>query len=869
MAKTVRRLVHYFKPESYLLDISIDQKEMSVSGVVTMKGQKVGRPSQRLTLHQKDLKITSGQIIRHDKSGDREIPISRINCHRSYDEIRIHASEVLYPGNYSVMLHYEAKITEPMHGIYPCFYDYNNQKQMLIATQFESHHAREAFPCIDEPEAKATFTLRLTTMAGQTVLSNTPLLNKTSSTTTETCTFATTPKMSTYLVAFVCGNMDYLEAKTSSGVTVRTYATPDNAAHTKFALDVAVRCLEFYNRYFAIDYPLDKCDLVALPDFASGAMENWGCITFREQTLLVDPDNTSLAVKQYVAMVIAHELAHQWFGNLVTMRWWTDLWLNEGFASWIEYLAVNECFPEWDIWTQFVVDEQERALTLDALQNTHPIEVKIQDPEEISSIFDTISYCKGSSVIHMLHNYLGADMFRNGLRHYLKTHAYGNTDTVDLWTALEQISKRPVREFMNHWTTRPGFPLVTVATERLDETVRVSQERFSYTVSDTDNQSVSAAKSKNSNPESTEWSIPLLSNGSLGSDTLISRSEVFSITKVSDAVVLNTNGAGFYRTHYSDKKMLQNVRDCFIAGSLPIQGQLRILSDSLEVAKANFGDSLDFVTLVEGSSDQQNVYLWDIIVGGLISIRAVMNDETLREDMKPFGRSLVAVQLDRLGWSAPKNESHFDTLLRPIILGLASSSNEKSVVEEALKRFSDMKQSIDVDPNLRGVVYGTAAREGNQKSFNKLLSLYRKSTNSEDKLTISSALTGFRQADIVEQALALILTDTVRLQDVFYWIAYSFSNRYARDLTWQWVTKNWKWLEENLSADLSFAQFPVYAARGYSDASFLPTYKEFFEAHMRPAIKLGVAQGIEIIEYQSKWRQRDLSALKKFFKAKS
>ena len=286
--------------------------------------------------------------------------------------------------------------------------------------------------------------------------------------------------MSTYLLAFVYGDMEYLESKTSAGVVVRSYATKDNVAHTKFALECAVKTLEFFNDYFAIEYPLAKCDLVALPDFASGAMENWGCITFRETALIVDPKNTSLVTKQYVALVVAHELAHQWFGNLVTMRWWTDLWLNEGFASWIEYLAVDKLFPNWDVWTQFIVDEQEQGLRPDSLRNTHPVEVAINHPDEIRTIFDSISYQKGSSVINMLHRYLGPDTFRAGLRSYLKTHEFGNTDTVDLWSALEKVSRKPVKKFMHAWTSQAGFPIVHASIK--GRHLELKQQQFFLTV---------------------------------------------------------------------------------------------------------------------------------------------------------------------------------------------------------------------------------------------------------------------------------------------------------------------------------------------------------------------------------------------------
>src|SRR5690606_38031872 len=248
-------------------------------------------------------------------------------------------------------------------------------------------HAREVFPCIDEPEAKATFDLKITAPKDEVVLANTPIKNTQTKGNSQIVSFETTPVMSSYLLAFVIGNLKYKQAKTKNGTVVRAFATPDKVDQVDFSLDVAVKCLEFYNEYFAIPYPLEKCDMVALPDFASGAMENWGCITYREQCMLVDQENTSLPVKEYVAMVVCHELAHQWFGNLVTMRWWTDLWLNEGFASWIEYLAVDHIFPQWNMWTQYIADEQQVALKLDALDNTHAIEIPVKHPDEIRTIF--------------------------------------------------------------------------------------------------------------------------------------------------------------------------------------------------------------------------------------------------------------------------------------------------------------------------------------------------------------------------------------------------------------------------------------------------------------------------------------------------
>ncbi|HEU4984753.1 MAG TPA: M1 family metallopeptidase, partial [Nitrososphaera sp.] len=332
MSKKVRRLFEGFQPKNYKINIHPDRKAMQVSGDVTITGQKTGRPSQRLTFHQHGLKITSATVTKHDKKGDREIPVERINLQNKYDEVRLHVQELLYPGQYTVKMAFEGKITKPMDGIYPCFFKHDGKDKMLIATQFESHHARDAFPCIDEPEAKATFDLTLISPKDETALANTPVKSQKTDGDNSVTTFETTPVMSTYLLAFAFGEMGYKEAKTKRGVTVRGYATPDNVKHMDYAVDFAAKCLDCYDESFDIPYPLEKCDLVALPDFSAGAMENWGLITFREQAVLIDKDNSSLPMKQYVAMVVAHELTHQWFGNLVTMRWWTDLWLNEGFA---------------------------------------------------------------------------------------------------------------------------------------------------------------------------------------------------------------------------------------------------------------------------------------------------------------------------------------------------------------------------------------------------------------------------------------------------------------------------------------------------------------------------------------------------------
>jgi aminopeptidase N len=847
MSKSVRRLFEQFQPSQYGVAFTIDPEALTFSGSVLIRGKKTGRPSQRLTFHQKELKITSATIIKHDKKGDQELVVSRINNQNSFDEVRLHADRMIYPGEYTVNMEFTGSITRPMNGIYPCFFKHDGIDKRLIATQFESHHAREAFPCIDEPEAKATFDLALVTPQVQTVIANTPIKTQETIDNKLVTTFETTPRMSTYLLAFVLGELDLLEATTKDGVLVRTFATPDNIAHTQFALDCAVKTLEFYNEYFDIAYPLPKCDFIALPDFASGAMENWGCITFREQALLVDPKNTSLHLKQYVANVVAHELTHQWFGNLVTMRWWTDLWLNESFASWMSYLAVDHLFPEWKVWTQFIVDEQLLALKQDSLENTHPIQVTVNHPDEIRTIFDVISYEKGASVLLQLHEYLGADAFRDGLRLYLKKHAYGNTDTVDLWAALEAASKQPVTEFMTAWTGLPGYPIVYAKVG--DKTVDLDQERFYLNPTAT--------------KESAVWPIPLAANKALSSTTLTTTGSALTSDDTLDDLVLNHDRTSFYRVAYDSDHLAK------LAGSLSKLSDLDrvgLLTDTFEAAKAGYIPTLSALKLLEAYRDEDSIVVWDIISSNLGGMRLVMDDEGLREDTKPFVRKIVAQQYERLGWEEGDKDSHFDKLLRPTILGLASFGEDPSVVEECQKLFVDANDSEAIHPDLRGVVYGTIARLGGKAEFDKLLKFHNESANSEERVTIAAALTNFKQPALVKRSLELITSDKVRLQDVAYWIAYSFMNRYARDASWQWMQDNWDWLVKSIGTDLSFFRMPVYAGRVYSDESFLPEFKAFFDTKLSPAFERPIKQAIETIEWQAAWKKRDLAALKAYFK---
>lgn len=869
MKAQVKRLYQHFQPSHYTLHLDINEKSMTFVGKVTIKGRKTGKPSKRITLHQKDLTFSSALITHHSKSGHIERSVARINKQNKYEEVRLHTEAILYPGEYSLELSFTGKIDRSMNGIYPCFFESDGIKKQLIATQFESHHAREAFPCIDEPEAKAVFDLRLGTQPGCTVLGNTPVHEKVMLKGRQITTFEPTPVMSTYLLAFVYGELAFKEAVTSSGITVRTYSTANNINFTEFALETAVRCIDYFEKYFDIPYPLAKCDLIALPDFASGAMENWGCITFREQCMLVDPPNTSLPTKQFVAMVVAHELAHMWFGNLVTMRWWTDLWLNEGFASWIEYMATDVLFPDWNMWTQFITDEQQQALKLDALDNTHPIEVPVGHPDEIRTIFDAISYSKGASVIHQLHAYLGAEVFKKGLHLYLTRFAYKNTDTSDLWQALTEASGKDVASFMNAWTSQPGYPIVHVATK--DGTLHISQKRFFMRPPATPY-------------HHTAWHIPLLDNR-IGEMAILATANTSLVLPLNEPTYLNKQRSGFYRVTY-EATLLDQLAILLDTNKLEPLDRLGLLSDLFEASKSGDMTTVTALNFLQHYKDEENAAVWNIIAGMVGGIRLVLGSDELRAAIKPFIIKLTLQEYVRLGWEKKSTDSYFDKLLRPTVLSLMASADYPDILSHCKKLFASIKyaedvdgslritinmaqlnRGIDIDPDMRGVVFGTVARLGDQKTFDKLLHLYNSTDLSEEKLTLAAALTDFSQPEIISQALALIKSDAVRLQDVGFWLAYSFLNHKARPQTWQWLKDNWDWLYKSLGNDLSFFRMPIYAARVHSDVEFASEYKAFFEPKMSPGLERPYKQGLEMLEWHAAWRARDYDSVLAYFKA--
>lgn len=853
--KSVARLYAQFQPEQYDVTFDIDEEAMRFRGKVVVRGKKVGRPSQRLTLHQNELKITSAKVTKHDKKGDQELKLARLNNQDRLNEVRLHTESMIYPGEYTLELDFEAPITTGMTGIYPCFFKDGKTDKKLIATQFESHHAREAFPCVDEPEAKAVFNMTLMTRPDIAVLGNTPVKKQINKDGKLVTTFESTPRMSSYLLAFVLGDMHQKSVKTRRGTEVSVWATVAQPAESfDFALDAGKRSIEFFEEYFGTDYPLAKCDHVALPDFSSAAMENWGLITYREQYLLAYPDETSQELRERIAVVIAHETSHQWFGNLVTMRWWDDLWLNESFANMMEYEATDAMFPDWHIWNTFIAGEALSAFRRDSLAGVQAVRTEVHHPDEISSLFDpSIVYAKGGRLLYMLKNYIGEEAFRTGLKNYFQKHAYSNTAGADLWVCLSESSGKDIADFMNPWLTRSGFPMLSIYQD--GKNVTLTQEHFLEDPRRADLDRL--------------WTVPLFTNAASQPDELSERELKISLGST-DTMLLNTGARGHYLVHYANQTQKEALISMVADHKLEVADRLMLLNGASMLGRAGYepyGDVLAMLQAYKGESSEPVWGIMAMVVGE--SRRFIDLDSSLEDRIKPYVGKLAAGELKRLSWETRQNESSADQKLRALIIGLSAYAEDTATVAEATERMQRfMKDGTPIPAELRALVFIVPVKNGDRAVFDFLLNLHDSTNNNELKSDACDALTATRDP---KQAKLLLerLKDAklVKPQDVDRWLVYLLRNRYTRAVAWDWMVANWEWLERTFQNDKSYDYLPRYAASCVNTREYQTKFRDLFETKQdQLLLKRNIQLGFEEIENRVAWLERDLPSVQSFFK---
>ena len=830
----VTRLIDYFVPSTYDLQLTLEGKERRFVGTVVITG-KLQKGADHIGLHAKDLTVISATV--DDKS-------AAFSAGKD-DELSI-TQEQLDVGDHTVRVAFEGTITDHMHGLYPCYYEHDGVKKELFATQFESHHAREVFPCIDEPAAKATFDLTLTTDSGQQVLSNMPVSSQEEHAGSLTTTFGTTPRMSTYLLAFVVGELHKKTGTTKAGVEVNIWATPAQpAASLDFALDIATRSIEFYEEYFGTTYPLPKSDHVALPDFSSGAMENWGLITYRESCLLADPQQTSIHDRHYIATVIAHELAHQWFGNLVTMQWWNDLWLNESFANLMEYVCVDALHPEWNIWLDYVTNESIMALRRDSIDGVQSVQVDVNHPDEISTLFDgAIVYAKGGRLLRMIQQYIGHDAFGAGLKDYFAKHAYGNTIGNDLWDALEASSGKQIKSIMNTWISQPGYPVVTVA--RDGNQLTLTQQQFFVGPHE---------------PSARTWPIPL---GALDSELPELMTEPTLTVAESTPVQLNQGDSAHFITNYDNFS-----RDTLIAkvsdGTLDPIGRVQLLDEATLLARGGVMPTADLLPLLTAYKNETLEPVWNIISMGLAELRKFVDDnEAAEQKLRHLSATMAAKEYARLGWEPKAGESEEDTKLRSTVIALSLYGEVPEALAQA-KEIYDSTPIADLDPELRSLIISSVARHGDASTVDELMKTYRATQSVDLRQDISIGVTSTRVPAKITELFNYMKDPTiVRPQDVFRWFVYLIRGKDSRNLAWQWIRDNWNWVEATFAGDKSYDDFPRYSASGLTTRQQLDEYRDFFGPMIGvPALKRTITMGISEIEGRVELIERDKDAVQK------
>lgn len=813
--ESVSRLIRTFAPEHYDLSLTLKRAERTFDGIVTIRGE-VLRETHEVRLHAKALTITSATFDGKEASCKEDL----------HDELVISHPDITV-GEHVVVVSFSGTITDDMNGIYPCYFEVDGEKQELLATQFESHYARQAFPCIDEPEAKATFDVTLTTEKDITVLGNMPVKSQGTDGDMLVTSFETTPRMSSYLVAWVAGDLQKKSATTNSGVEVAIWSTKaHDASNLDFALQIATRTIDFFDDYFGVPYPLPKSDHVALPDFSAGAMENWGLITYREIALLVDPETTTLSTKHYVATVIAHELSHQWFGNLVTMQWWNDLWLNESFADMMEYVAVDGLEPSWNIWLDFATSEVISALRRDSLDGVQSIQIDVNHPDEISTIFDpSIVYAKGGRLLRMLQAYVGDDAMKQGLKSYFELHKYTNTQADDLWAALTKASGKDIGSFMHAWMTQPGFPVVSASKD--GNQITLSQKQFF----------IGPHEDKDRT-----WPVPLHGISSQIPESL--ESKIFTF-EYSDAQPfrLNAGGTAHYITHYDGTLLADIVKNL---DSLSSVDKLNLLHEQILLAKAGIQSYAEIIPLLNYFKTETNESVWSIVSLALNELkRFVETDEAAEQKLKAIAAELASAQYERLGWDAKPGEDENDIKLRSLIIGISLYGEIPSALQEATDRYN--AGTIDtLDPELRtAIMVHAVRREITPDVVDVLLAAYPKATNSEFRDDIASALTSTKNPVVITRLAGLLKdAELIRPQDFTHWFVWLLRNRYGRDTLWTWTRENWNWIHETYKGDSHYDMFPRYIAGALVTQQQADEYKAFFspleaEVALSRNIKIG------------------------------
>lgn len=769
------RLPRHVIPTRYDLRLEPDLTAATFTGQVTITIT-VKQTTQAILLNAVDLALQSA--VAEDENQRRFG--ARIKMDQKTQRAGLSFQEPVQPGEWRLRLSFHGKLNDQLHGFYRSTYkDASGTLQMLAATQFEATDARRAFPCWDEPDFKAVFATSLVIDPRLTAISNTSVASEFIENDKKVVRFIDTIKMSTYLVAFIVGQLEPSKPVFVGKTPLRLWTVPGKQPLTPFGQDIAVTSLKFFEDYYGIPYSGDKLDLVAIPDFASGAMENLGAITFRETALLVDRRTGTHAELERVADVVAHENAHMWFGDLVTMSWWNGLWLNEAFATFMEMLAVDAWKPEWKRWESFSV-ARAAAFSVDGLLSTRPIEYPVHAPKDADAMFDILTYEKGASVLRMLEQHIGPTVFRDGVRQYLRTHAYGNADTKDLWTALGTVAGQPVPELMDGWIFQPGFPLVTA--EMRGQELRLSQQRFTYLRQEPVSEQL--------------WQVPVQIRLTIGHRTehrrllLTERETTIGIPAGVTSVFVNEEGHGFYRIRHR-APLLEQLLDHGLHRLAAIE-RFILVSDAWATTVAGLTTLPEYLRLTAHFKRERDKNVWAVLLDSFSFLNRVISSED-RGALETFVCGCVKPALDELGWDTRQGESDLLRQLRGDLLGaLGKLGNDPATQQQAAERYQRYrKDPTTVDPNIVPALVAVLAHTGDEGRYDEFLELYRTASTPQEERRYLFSLAAFRPKALLTRTLARTINGEIRTQDAPFIVGALLANVYGRELAWEFVKANW------------------------------------------------------------------------------
>ena len=757
-------------PNAYRLTLTPDLGAASFTGDVAIDVA-IMATTTTVVLNAAELDIIAATIV--VDGGDSALEAT-VTLDPTEERAVLTFAEDLPAGPATLRLDFTGILNDKLHGFYrSTFTDEAGKDHVIATTQMESTDARRAFPCFDEPEFKATFEITLVVDEHLAAFSNSPVAEETAELGgKKRVHFAPTMVMSTYLVAFVVGPLEHTDPVDVGGVPLRIVHPLGKGHLTAFALDVGAHALRFFTEYFGIPYPGDKVDMVAIPDFAAGAMENLGCITYRESLLLVDPTTAARSELERVADVICHEMAHMWFGDLVTMKWWNGIWLNEAFATFMEVLAVDAYRPEWQRWVSFGV-EREAAMAVDGLHATRPVEFPVGRPEEAEGMFDVLTYQKGGSVLRMLEQFIGPDVFREGIHDYLVTHSYANTETRDLWDALEHSSGRPVARIMDTWINQGGYPLIAVGDDG-----SLAQQPFSY----------SGAPG---GAIGSHWQVPVL-HRSLGAadqwpDALL-LTAVPNAGTGGDDVLVNAGGSGYYRVAYSAERVV-HLADRL--GDLAPLERYNLVSDTWAATLAGHARVADLLRLAKALADsgEGDPSVWSVVIGALGLFDRIVPDEG-RPVLATAVRQLLWPMAASLGWEQRESDDDRTPSLRSAVLRtLGTIGADPGVRAEAASRFAG-RQAVPLHGDIASAVLDIVAAGGGVDEYEAYLAHYKSPATPQEENRYLDALASFSDATLAERTFDLAMTD-VRSQDAPFLIRLLLVNRQAGPATWERIVAAW------------------------------------------------------------------------------